>query len=111
MPKLLVLASGVVNVPRGGARGVSAYVVLSAGPQSRVFRVHGPAAAPAVDELPSATTLDVKHFQVEIQDDLQSALEEVRAEGHPAHIEASKPEWVTAFVRKHLKTTEGLDVE
>ena len=111
VPKLLVLASGVVNVPKGKARAVSAYVVLSAGPQSRVFRVHGSADAPAIDELPSATTLDVKHFQVEIQDDLQPALDELRAEGHPAHIEPSKPEWVTAFVRKHLKATEGVDVE
>lgn len=109
--KLLVLAGGVVNAPKGGARAVSAYVVLSAGPQSRVFRVHGPAAAPAVDELPSATTLDIKHFQIELQDDLQPALDELRAEGHPAHIEPSRPAWVTAFVRKHLKDTENVDVE
>jgi hypothetical protein len=111
VPKLLVLAGGVVNVPKGGARAVSAYVVLSAGAQSRVFRVRGAADAPTVDELPSATTLDIKHFQIELQDELQPALDELRAEGHPAHIEASRPEWVTAFVRKHLKDTENVDVE
>ena len=111
MGKLLVLAGGVVNVPKGGPRAVSAYVVLSAGPQSRVFRVRGAADAPSVEELPSATTLDVKHFQVELQEDLQPALDELRTEGHPAHIETSRPEWVTAFVRKHLKDTEGIDVE
>jgi len=109
--KLLVLAGAVVNLPKGGARAVSAYVVLSAGAQSRVFRVRGAADAPAVEELPSATTLDVKHFQVELQDDLQPVLDELRTEGHPAHLETSRPEWVTAFVRKHLKETEGLDVE
>jgi hypothetical protein len=109
--KLLVLAGGVVNVPKGVARAVSAYVVLSAGPQSRVFRVRGAADAPTVDELSSATTLDVKHFQVELQEDLQPALDEVRAEGHPAHVEPARPEWVTAFVRKHLRDTENVDVE
>ena len=90
---------------------MSAYVVLSAGAQSRVFRVRGPASAPTIDELPPATTLDVKHFQVELQEDLQPTLDELRAEGHPAHIELTRPEWVTAFVRKHLKATEGIDVE
>ena len=109
--KLLVLASGVVKVPKGGPRALSAYVVLSAGAQSRVFRVRGAADAPSVLELPPATTLDMKHFQVELQEDLQPALDELRAEGHAAHIELSRPEWVTAFVRKHLKETEGLDVE
>jgi hypothetical protein len=108
--KLLVLAGGVVNAPKGGPRAVSAYVVLSAGPQSRVFRVHGPADGPAVEELPPATTLDIKHFQVELQEELQPALDELRAEGHPAHIETARLDWVTAFVSKHLKSTEGVDV-
>jgi hypothetical protein len=111
VPKLLVLASGVVKVPKGGPRALSAYVVLSAGAKSRVFRVRGPADAPAIEELPAATTLDVKRFQSELQNDLQPALDEVRAEGHPAHIELSRPEPVIAHVRKHLKATEDLDVE
>jgi hypothetical protein len=109
--KLLVLASGVVKAPKGGPRAVSAYVVLSAGAQSRVFRVRGAADAPRVDELPPATTLDMKHFQVELQEDLQPTLDDLRSDGHPAHIELSRPEWVTAFVRKHLKETENIDVE
>jgi hypothetical protein len=109
--KLLVLASGVVKVPRGGPRAVSAYVVLSAGAKSRVFRVRGAADAPSVEELEPATTLDVRHFQTQLQSDLQPALDELRMKGDPAHIELSRPEWVTAFVRKHLKATENLDVE
>jgi hypothetical protein len=112
MGKLLVLASGVVKSPAAGApRAVSAYLVLSAGAKSRVFRVRGAAGAPAVEELPAATTLDVKRFQSELQADLQPALDELRAQGHPAHIELSRAEWVAAVVRKHLKATEGLDVE
>jgi hypothetical protein len=109
--RLLVLASGVVKVPRGGPRAVSAYVVLSAGPKSRVFRVRGAADSPAVEELEPATTLDVKLFQSKLQSDLQPALDELRAKGDPAHIELSRPEWVSAFVRNHLKATEGLEVE
>jgi hypothetical protein len=109
--KLLVLASGVVKAPKSGPRAVSAYVVMSAGAQSRVFRVRGPAGAPVVDELPSATTLDLKHFQGQLQSDLEPTLDELRAEGHAAHIELSPPEIVTAFVRKHLKDTEGVDVD
>jgi hypothetical protein len=107
--KLMVMASGVVKAPRGGPRAVSAYVVLSAGPQSRVFRVRGLADAPKVEELEPATTLDIKRFQNELQEDLQPQLDELRAEGHPAHIEPATPDWVIAFVRKHLKDAEGLD--
>jgi hypothetical protein len=111
VPKLLVLAGGVVKAPTGGVRAVSGYVVLSAGAQSRVFHVHGPADGPAIEELPPATTLDVKHFQVELQEDLQPTLDELRAQGHPAHVELTRPEMLTVFVRKHLKSTEGIDVD
>ncbi len=114
MAKLLVLANGVVKVPHSGARAVSAYVALSAGAKSRVFRVRGSVDAPRVEELPAATTLDVQHFQTQIQADLQPVLNDARAEGaegQGAHIELSRPEWVCVFVRDHLKTTEGLDIE
>ena len=107
----MVLASGVVRAPKGGPKAVSAYVVLSAGAQSRVFRVRGLADAPKVEELPAATTLDMKRFQVELGEDLQPQLDELRAEGHPAHIEAPQADWVTGFVRTHLKKAEGVDVE
>jgi hypothetical protein len=107
----MVLASVVVKAPRGGGiHALSGYVVLSAGASSRVFRVRGPGDAPNIEELPSATTIDLKRFQTELQADLQPALDELRAEGHPAHVELSRPEWVAAVVRKHLKEKEGLDV-
>jgi hypothetical protein len=110
--KLLVLASGVVKAPRGGGvRALSAYLVLSAGAKSRVFRVRVSADAPAIEELPPATTLDVKRFQTDLQEDLAPVLQELRAEGYPAHVELSRHDWVAAIVRKHLKETEGLDVE
>jgi hypothetical protein len=110
--KLLVLASGVVKAPGGGSvRALSAYLVLSAGAKSRVFRVRGAGDAPVIEELPSATTLDVKRFQTDLQEDLQPVLDELRADGYPAHVELSRHDWVAAIVRKHLKATEGIDVE
>ena len=105
-----MLASGVVK-SGGAARAVSAYVVLSAGAASRVFRVRGEASAPTVEELPSATTLDIKRFQTELDADLQPALRAARATDTKAHVELSRPEWVSAFVRKHLKATEGIDAD
>ncbi len=112
MSKLLVLASGVVKKPGGGGvHALSAYLVLSAGPKSRVFRVRGTSEAPSIEELPSATTLDVKRFQSDLEEDLKPALDELRADGHPAHVELSRHDWVAAIVRKHLKATEGVDVD
>jgi hypothetical protein len=112
MSKLLVLAGGVVKAPKGaGIRAVSAYVVLSAGMNSRVFRVRGTPDAPVVDEMPAATTLDIKRFQNELQNDLQPALDELRMHGHPVYVELSRPDWVCSFVKRHLKATEGIDVD
>jgi hypothetical protein len=108
--KLLVLASGVVKDPGGALRAVSAYVVLSAGPASRVFRVHGDAAAPLVEELEAATTIDPRRFRGQVQSDLQPDLEAVRMRGHPAHVDQANTDWVCGFVRAYLKTTEGRDV-
>jgi hypothetical protein len=112
MSKLLVLAGGVVKAPKGaGLRAVSAYVALSAGEKSRVFRVRGSPDAPVVEEMSAATTLDIRRFQNELQNDLQSALDELRTQGHPAHVELSRPHWVCSFVKRHLKATEGVDVD
>jgi hypothetical protein len=101
----------MVQEPGGAPLAVSAYVVLSAGSASRIFRVRGPGRAPKVEELPAATTIDIRRFQNELQSDLQGDLDTVRAKGHPAHVEPSSPEWVCAFVRAHLKSTEAIEVE
>ena len=63
-----------------------------------------------MDELPAATTLDVRRFQKELENDLKSALEDLRAAGRPAHIQPSSPERLCGVVRTHLKAREGLDV-
>ena len=108
--KLLVLACGTVK-SAGGDRALSAYVVLSAGIATRVFRVRGAIGATHVEELPSATTLDIKRFQTELDEDLQPALRSARATDPKAHIELARPESVAAFVRNYLRATEGIDVE
>jgi hypothetical protein len=108
--KLLVLASGVVKAS-GAGRAISAYVVLSAGAASRVFRVRGDPSAPSIEELPSATTLDIKRFQTELQEDLQPALAAAKSADPRAHVELTRAEWVCACVRKHIKELEGIDAE
>jgi len=112
MSKPLVLAGGVVKAPKGAViKAVSACVVPSAGAKSRVFRARRTPEAPSVEEMPAATTLDLERFQTELQSDLQPALDELRMQGHPVHVELSRPDWVCSFVKRHLKTTEGIDVE
>jgi hypothetical protein len=107
--KLMMLAGGIVE-PGGGHPGsVSAYVVLSAAPASRLFRVRGPSNEAEVTELPSATTIDLQRFKRELEEDLQPALAQLRALGGAAAIAMPKADWVCGIVRDHLKK-EGLDV-
>jgi hypothetical protein len=106
----MMLAGGIVE-PGGGHPGsVSAYVVFSAGPASRIFRVRGPCNAADVAELPPATTIDLGRFKRDVEDDVKPALEELKALGAAAAVAAPKPDWVCDIVRAHLKK-EGVDVD
>ena len=49
---------------------VGAYVVLADGLKSRLFRITGKRSAPHIEELDSATTIDLKRFQAELKKDL-----------------------------------------
>jgi hypothetical protein len=99
MSKLMMLAGGQVG---GGDVGhLSAFVVLSAGTQSRIFKVVGSAAAPVVTELPAATTIDLTRFRRDVVDDLP------RGGYGMATPDAA---WVCGVVRSHLKKSEGLEV-
>ena len=100
MAKLLMMAGGTADGDAGSAGWVSAYVVLSAGAQSRVFKVLGTKEAPGVDELPAATTLDLKRFQDEMKEDL-SGMGVVRT---------ADKDWACGVVRAHLKAKDGIDV-
>jgi hypothetical protein len=111
MGKLLVLAGGIVEPGKGREATVSAYVAFSAGRQSRLFRVNGPATAAKVTELEAATTVDPRRFQRELEEDLAPALQALRVQGEPVHITRPKDAWVTGLVRDHLKASEGIDVD
>jgi len=102
MAKLLVLAGGIVERGAGQPGMVSAYVVLSEGSKSRLFRVRGPTDAPVVTELDAATTVDIARFRRELADDLDPVLAEIRARGGSPSIAVPKPEWVTGIVERHL---------
>jgi hypothetical protein len=106
--KLMMLAGAIVEPGGGDPGSVSAYVVLSAAPASRLFRVRGPSNAAAVTELPSATTIDLQRFKRDLEEDLAPALERLRALGGTPAIAAPKADWVCNIVRAHLKG-EGVD--
>jgi hypothetical protein len=103
MANLLVLAGGIVERGAGRPGVVSAYVVLSDGNKSRMFKVRGDADAPAVTELDAATTIDIARFKRELTDDLEPILTELRARGGSPAIAVPKPEWVTGVVERHLQ--------
>lgn len=107
MGTLLMLAGGIVEPGAGRPGSVSAYVVLSAGRQSRIFKVRGPADRPVVTELGAETTVDLGRFQDELRGDLKPALDEVHAQGGAAAITLPKKEWVCGLVATHLRAAEG----
>ena len=110
MGALLMLAGGSVNPGKGKPPTLSAYVVLSGGGLSRIFKVSGVIGNTRVVELPSATTVDLKRFQNEVQNDLEPALDALRMYALPASLEQPMSSVVCAIVREHLKESEGLDV-
>lgn len=110
MAKLMMLAGGIVEESGGLPGMASAYVVLSAGRKSRLFKVHGPIAALLVDELPPATTIDLQRFQRELESDLMPLLLGARASGAAAALGTPSEEIIFDAVRGHLKTHEGFEV-
>ena len=105
-----MLSGGIVE-PGGGRPGaVSAYVVLSASRGSRIFKVAGPTDKPAISELPSQTTLDLGRFQSELGEDLEPALQEIRARGGNVSITTPSKDWICGVIRDHLKAVEGIEV-
>lgn len=107
-----MLAGGIVEPGAGSPGAVIAYVAVSGGPRgSRLFRVTGAASQPLVVELPSATTIDLGHFDREARELLAPALAAIEAHGGKGAITRPSPVWVCSLVRAHLKEAEGIDVE
>lgn len=107
-----MLAGGIVEPGAGAAGAVVAFVAVSGFPSgSRLFRVEGPASAPAVREIEAATTIDLGRFDREAAEELAPALAEIAARGGVGAIARPAPAWVAAQVRAHLERTEGLHVD
>lgn len=107
-----MLVGGIVEAGAGRPGAVSAYVAYHAGPgASRLFKVLGRSDGPAVRELPAATTVNVAHFRAELAEDLEPALAEIAAGGGSGAITLPRASWVADVVRRHLRETEGVEVE
>ena len=107
MSKLVMLAGGSVEPGRGAEGAASAYVVLSAGPASRLFKVHGPTNALKVVELPGATTLDLQRLQRELEADLMPLLLSARAGGGAAALATPAEAVIFAAVEIYLKAQDN----
>jgi hypothetical protein len=100
--RLMMMAGGIVEPGAGQPGAVSAYVVLSAGRGSRIFKVHGWADSPSVTELPAAITVDLGRFQTELAADLAPALTAIRSKGGAAAISTPSREWVCGVVKAYI---------
>lgn len=108
MAKLFVLASGIVEPGAGQPGELSAFVAYNPRPGvSRLFKVSGPVPGPTVTELPSATTVDIGAFRLELERELQPALSRIVQQGGAGAITTPAAEWVTEIVKKHIAATEG----
>jgi hypothetical protein len=108
MGKLWMVAGRQVRGSDGQER-LGAYVVLSAGRMSRIFAVRGTTSATHVTELPSATTIDMRRFESELDKDLR--VEGGDAGAQPVPSTRPVESLVCGVVREHLKKAENLDVE
>lgn len=109
--KARMLAGGIVEPGAGTPGAVLAYVAVSGGAHgSRLFRVDGPANAPRIHELPSATTVDLGRWSREMEGELQPAVDEIAKLGGMAAIARPSPEWICGEIRAFLKKAEGIDV-
>ncbi len=107
-----MLAGGIVEPGAGASGAVVAFVAVSGFPGgSRLFRIEGPASAPAVRELEAATTIDLGRFDRDAQEELEPALAEIAARGGVGAIARPAPAWVAAQVRAFLERTEGLVID
>jgi len=99
-----MLAGGIVEPGAGRSGSVSAYVALSAGRGSRLFKVYGPVPSPQIAELPPATTVDLSRFEEELRADLQPFVDAAGSATGVAGIARPSSAWVCEIVRAFLET-------
>jgi hypothetical protein len=98
MSKLLMMAGAIATGGEPATDHVSAYVVLSDGGKSRMFRVFGTLSAPQIEELDGGTTLDLRRFQEKLKRDLVGLGPHRPADAH----------WACDAIRVHLRCDLGM---
>ena len=98
MSKLYMLAGAVAPGTDPASERVSAYVVLTEGGRSRLFKLTGTRAEPRIEELDAATTLDLKRFRDETKNDLAGL----------GALQAADGNWACEAVRTHLREDLGI---
>jgi hypothetical protein len=98
MSRLYMIAGAIATRAESKIEEVSAYVVLAEGVKSRLFKIVGEKGAPRIEEIATATTLDLKRFQDEVKKDL--------VEFGPTR--SADKEWACDVVRVHLRLDLGL---
>jgi hypothetical protein len=93
-----MMAGAVAKATDSATEHLSAYVVLSEGLESRLFKVSGTTSAPKVEELNTVTTLDIQRFHRTLKEDL--------AEFGP--MQPADPNMVCDIVRVHLRCDLGV---
>src|SRR5262245_27934881 len=107
-----MLVGGIVEPGAGAPGAVISYVAVGGGASgSRLFKVSGPASAPAIEELPPAITVDLARFDAEAQRELAPAVLVIEARGGKAAIAKPSAAWVCGQVKSYLKKSEGLEVD
>ncbi|MDB4998580.1 MAG: hypothetical protein JWM74_6012 [Myxococcaceae bacterium] len=100
-----MLAGGMVEPGGGEPAMLSAYVVLAAGINSRVFKVKGSASAPHVVELSPATTIDMGAFERQVEGDLAPLLVAGRMADNAVSLATPDDVWMCDLVRDHIKAS------
>jgi hypothetical protein len=98
-----MLAGGMVEPGDDEPAMLSAYVILAAGLNTRVFKVKGSASAPHVVELPAATTIDMSAFERQVEGDLAPLLVAGRMADNAVSLATPDEAWMCDLVRDHLK--------
>ena len=93
-----MLAGAVATGTDPSTARVSAYVVLSEGAKSRVFKLTGTKAAPELEELQAATTIDLKRFRDAVQKDLEGS----------GTVTPADANWACEVVRVHVRADLGV---
>jgi hypothetical protein len=97
MSKLLVMAGG--QILQGDGRWICAFVALSAGRKSRIFRVQGQPKSLIIQELEAETTVDISRFKQEVADTLALV---------DSQEQVQKPDtgWVCSLVQQYLDNSQ-----